>query len=162
MATQPAPTRTVRFSRHQVRSRDARRQDGALDEALTEFAGLSGQLGIEVADISGNIDALSAAVTDQAQLSVRLNATAEEIAAANHQVEAAVSQAYTATTLANEEATNARGTVGASLSQLTEFVDWVGNTGDQLAAVARALVGITQAASQSQVSRSPIVRCASD
>jgi methyl-accepting chemotaxis protein len=148
MSTQPAPTRPALFGRHQVRGREARRPNGALDEALTEFAGLSGQLGIEVADISGNIDALSGAVTEQAQLSVRLNATAEEIAAANHQVEAAVTQAYTATTLASEEATNARGTVSASLSQLTEFVDWVGQTGAQLAEVARALVGITQAASQ--------------
>ena len=49
MSTQPAPTRPARFGRHQVRGREARRQNGALDEALTEFAGLSSQLGIEVA-----------------------------------------------------------------------------------------------------------------
>jgi methyl-accepting chemotaxis protein len=148
MATQSAPARTARFSRHQVRARDARSQDVALDAALTEFADLSGQLGIEVADISGNVDALSAAVTDQAELSVRLNATAEEIAAANHQVEGAVSQAYAATTLASEQATSARATVRNSLDQIAEFLDWASSTGDQLGEVAQALTGITQAAGQ--------------
>jgi methyl-accepting chemotaxis protein len=121
---------------------------GALGELLVEFAGLSSQLGIEVADISGNIDALSAEVSQQAQLSGRLKATAEGIAAGNHQVEAAVTHAHAATKVAHDEATGSRETVHASLAQLTEFVDWVGVTGERLAVAADALSAIAQVTGQ--------------
>jgi methyl-accepting chemotaxis protein len=122
--------------------------DEALDHTLGEFAELSGRVGIEVADISGNVDALSAVVREQAQLSVQLSAAAEEIAAGNHQVEAAVTQAHAATKVAHEEANGSRETVAVSLAQLSEFVDWVGQISDQFGDVAQALAGITSAAGQ--------------
>jgi methyl-accepting chemotaxis protein len=122
--------------------------DASLDHTLAEFAELTGRVGIEVADISGNVDALSTVVREQAQLSVQLSAAAEEIAAGNHQVEAAVKQAHAATKVAHEEATGSRDTVEGSLAQLGEFVDWVGQISDQFAVVAGALAGITSAAGQ--------------
>ena len=122
--------------------------DAALEHTLAEFAELSGRVGIEVADISGNVDALSAVVNEQAQLSIQLSAAAEEIAAGNHQVEAAVTQAHAATKVAHEEATGSRETVEVSLAQLGDFVDWVGQISDQFSVVADALAGITSAAMQ--------------
>jgi methyl-accepting chemotaxis protein len=126
-----------------------RRPDGAgLDANLAEFAELSSRVGIEVADISGNVDALSNVVHDQARLSIQLSAAAEEIAAGNHQVEAAVSQAHAATKVAHEEAAGSRDTVEVSLAQLGDFVDWVGQISDQFSVVAEALTGIMSAAGQ--------------
>ncbi len=122
--------------------------DAALDETLSEFAELSSRLGIEVADVSGNVGALSAVVNDQARLSIQLSAAAEEIAAGNHQVEAAVTHAHAATKLAHEEAAGSRETVEVSLAQLGEFVNWVGQISDQFSVVADALTGITSAAAQ--------------
>lgn len=122
--------------------------DAALDHTLSQFAELSGRVGIEVADISGNVDALSSVVREQAQLSLQLSAAAEEIAAGNHQVEAAVTQAHAATRVAHEEATGSRQTVEVSLAQLGDFVDWVGQISDQFSVVADALAGITSAAGQ--------------
>jgi methyl-accepting chemotaxis protein len=140
----------MRRARWLERDRSARQShaDETLDRTLVEFAELSGRVGIEVADISGNVDALSAVVREQAQLSVQLSAAAEEIAAGNHQVEAAVTQAHAATKVAHEEAAGSRETVEVSLAQLGEFVDWVGQISDQFSAVAQALAGITAAAGQ--------------
>jgi methyl-accepting chemotaxis protein len=148
MGTQHATARSSRSSRHGYRRRVAGPVAAELGETLAEFATLSGQLGIEIADISGNVDRLSAVVSEQAHLSAQLASTAEEIAAGNHQIEGAVEQAYAATTLASEQATGARDTVRTSQGQIAELVDWVGSTGDQLAEVAEALVGITRAATQ--------------
>jgi methyl-accepting chemotaxis protein len=139
------PHRLGRVRRH---GRDASPPSGALGQSLIEFAQLSSQLGIEVADISGNIDALSASVGEQAKLSGRLKTVAEGIAAGNHQIEAAVEHAHSATKVARDEATGSREVVQLSLSQLSAFVDWVGDTGDQLASVAEALSAITQVTSQ--------------
>lgn len=127
---------------------DLRAREAALDTTLAEFAELSGRVGIEVADVSGNVDTLSSAVREQAQLSVQLSAAAEEIAAGNHQVEAAVNQAHAATKIAHEQATGSRETVDESLAQLGRFVDWVGDISDQFVLVAQALTGITSAAAQ--------------
>ena len=85
---------------------------------LSEFAELSGRVGIEVADISGNVDALSAVVREQAQLSIQLSAAAEEIAAGNHQVEAAATQAARGDQGRARGATGSRETVEVSLAQL--------------------------------------------
>jgi len=140
--------RSHRLGRVRRHGRDASTPTGALGQSLTEFAQLSSQLGIEVADISGNIDALSASVGEQAKLSGRLKTVAEGIATGNHQIEAAVEHAHSATKVARDEATGSREVVQLSLSQLSAFVDWVGDTGDQLASVAEALSAITQVTSQ--------------
>lgn len=122
--------------------------DAARDQTLAEFVELSGRVGIEVADISGNVDALSAVVREQAQLAIQLSAAAEEIAAGNHQVEAAATHTHAATTVAHDEATGSRETVEVSLAQLGDFVDWVGQISDQFSVVAEALAGIMSAAGQ--------------
>lgn len=146
MTTQQAPelARRVRTRRRRPQAADPT----TLDRSLAEFAEVSSRLGMEVAEISGNIDAVSAVVGEQAELSTQLSATAEEVAAGNHQVEAAVTQAHAATRLAHDEATASRETVRTSLAQISAFVDWVGDTGTQLASVAEALTGITHATRQ--------------
>ncbi len=124
------------------------RPDGPLQTALAELAVKSGQVGIGVADIAGNIESLSAVLSGQAGLSAQLRAATEEIAAGNHQVEASVAEAHAATKLAHDEATGSRQTVQGSLAELSEFVEWVGGIGSQFSRVAAALTSITQAASQ--------------
>jgi methyl-accepting chemotaxis protein len=122
--------------------------DASLGDVMTEFAEISVQVGVEVADIAGSIENLSAVVRDQAVLSGHLRSASEEISVGNHQVGLAVVQAHAATKIAYDEAAGSRAAVQTSLAELSDFMDWVGNIGREYAQVVGALAAITTATSQ--------------
>jgi methyl-accepting chemotaxis protein len=122
--------------------------DASLGDVMAEFAEISVQVGVEVADIAGSIENLSAVVRDQAVLSGQLRSATEDISEGNHQVGRAVVQAHAATKIAHDEATGSREAAQTSLAELSDLMEWVGNIGREYAQVAEALAAITTATSQ--------------
>jgi methyl-accepting chemotaxis protein len=115
---------------------------------LREIADQAGRLGMEICDISGDVDATAASVTRQAALSQELRGEAAAMTSGNTRIAAAAQQARAVAGRAGGEVAASRGTVEASLKNIHGLVESVGSLGAQIEALRRALGDVGKVADQ--------------
>ena len=108
----------------------------AIVRALAERAG---GLGVEVADIAGNIEALTARVAQQAELSRSFEQTTRELAAANQLVVRTLGEARGAAAGASTTADASRAKVQVSLRDIRDLLAVVQSMGQEITGLRGAL-----------------------
>ena len=101
-----------------------------------------GGLGVELADVAGNLREVAGRVTNQSERFGHLQATAETMVAANHGIADASSAVQTATTAAVGEITQSRVAVETAVRHIAELIEAVGRIELRLGAVGSALAQV--------------------
>lgn len=118
------------------------------DEPIDEFAEnvlqAVQQLGLELADIAGNIDAIYQRVTSQTKLLVELTSQAQQIAEAARDIDVAGSDAEKQCQAIQEGNLESETTVTAATAQINELVEGVSAMEQQLVSLNSSLGGVTK------------------
>ncbi|NPU14060.1 methyl-accepting chemotaxis protein [Bradyrhizobium sp. 83002] len=138
-----------------LESHDAR--SGA-ERLMDEIADRIGGLGVELADVAGNVQEVANRVSYQSQRFGHLQATAKTMVAANHDIATASQAVQTATSAAVGDIAQSRSVVETAVQHISELVDSVerieqrlGSVGDALAQVAKVSVAIEAIAKQTNL-----------
>ncbi|WP_316231603.1 methyl-accepting chemotaxis protein [Bradyrhizobium sp. SZCCHNR1051] len=138
-----------------LESHDAR--TGA-ERLIDEIADRIGGLGVELADVAGNVQEVAARVSYQSQRFGHLQATAKTMVAANHDIATASQAVQSATTAAVGDIAQSRSVVDTAVRHIAELVDSVerieqrlGSVGDALSQVAKVSVAIEAIAKQTNL-----------
>ncbi|WP_315753260.1 MULTISPECIES: methyl-accepting chemotaxis protein [unclassified Bradyrhizobium] len=138
-----------------LESHDAR--TGA-ERLIDEIADRIGGLGVELADVAGNVQEVANRVSYQSQRFGHLQATAKTMVAANHDIATASQAVQSATTAAVGDIAQSRNVVDAAVRHIAELVDSVerieqrlGSVGDALSQVAKVSVAIEAIAKQTNL-----------
>jgi methyl-accepting chemotaxis protein len=113
---------------------DGSTQTAAIDKdrLITEIADRIGTLGVEMADIAGNVEDVTGRVTDQAQKFRALDETAKAMVATNHQIDRAAKAAQSAASIAGAEVAESRTAVNGAVSDISELITAVGRIAERL------------------------------
>jgi methyl-accepting chemotaxis protein len=138
-----------------LESHDAR--SGA-ERLIEEIADRIGGLGVELADVAGNVQDVAARVSHQAERFGHLQTTARTMVAANHDIATASQAVQSATSAAVGDIVQSRGVVEAAVQHIAELVDSVerieqrlGSVGEALSQVAKVSVAIEAIAKQTNL-----------
>ncbi|MGJ4901331.1 methyl-accepting chemotaxis protein [Bradyrhizobium sp. HKCCYLS2058] len=138
-----------------LESHDAR--TGA-ERLIDEIADRIGGLGVELADVAGNVQEVANRVSYQSQRFGHLQATAKTMVAANHDIATASQAVQSATTAAVGDITQSRNVVDTAVRHIAELVESVerieqrlGSVGDALSQVAKVSVAIEAIAKQTNL-----------
>ena len=128
----------------------AKRQDGTdpiasdAERLVDQLANRIGGLGVELADVAGNLQEVAGRVTTQADRFGHLQKTAENMVSANHNIATASQAVQTATTAAVGEITQSRAVVEAAVKHIAELIEAVGRIEHRLGAVGTALAQVAK------------------
>ena len=98
-----------------------------------------GGLGVELADVAGNLKEVAGRVSTQSERFGHLQTTAETMVSANHDIASASQAVQTATTSAVSEITQSRAAVETAVTHIAELIAAVGRIERRLGAVGTAL-----------------------
>jgi methyl-accepting chemotaxis protein len=90
---------------------------------IADVAKQAGVLGVEIADVAGHVDDVSARVTTQAELFKELRAAAVELSASNEKIAAVAGEAASVTSAASREMDDSRAKVNESLGEIGKLVE---------------------------------------
>ncbi|MGJ5176685.1 methyl-accepting chemotaxis protein [Bradyrhizobium oligotrophicum] len=128
------------------------------ERLIEQIADRIGGLGVELADVAGNVQEVANRVSYQSQRFGHLQATAKTMVAANHDIATASQAVQTATTAAVGDIAQSRSVVDSAVRHISELVDSVeriearlGSVGDALAQVAKVSVAIEAIAKQTNL-----------
>src|SRR5579863_6700724 len=128
----------------------AKTQPGA-DAAATDSQRLVDQLsnridglGVELADVAGNLREVAGRVSTQASRFSHLQQTAETMVTANHDIATASRAVQTATSAAVGDITQSRAVVETAVQHIAELIDAVGRIEQRLGAVGTALAQVAK------------------
>src|ERR1700680_4014635 len=96
------------------------------ERLVDQLANRIGGLGVELADVAGNLQEVAGRVTTQADRFGDLQKTAEKMVSANHNIATASQAVQTATTAAVGEITQSRAVVEAAVKHIAELIEAVG------------------------------------
>ncbi|MFN5122519.1 MAG: methyl-accepting chemotaxis protein, partial [Bradyrhizobium sp.] len=114
--------------------------DRTLAERLVDqLADRIGGLGVELADIAGNVQEVASRVANQSERFHHLQATAETMVSANHDIANASQAVHSAASAAAGQIAESRRVVQTAVSHIAELVAAVGRIEARLAAVGAAL-----------------------
>ena len=128
----------------------ATRQDGAAatpsdsERLVDQLARRIGGLGVELADVAGNLQEVAGRVSTQADRFGHLQKTAETMVAANHDIATASRAVQTATSAAVGEITQSRTVVETAVQHIAELIEAVGRIEHRLGAVGTALAQVAK------------------
>lgn len=108
-------------------------------DLLQELADEAGNLGIEIADVAGNVDDISLRVKQQAEELHALDESASEVSAHNSRIAEAARASQEAASSAAQEVNSSRQTVEESLGDIHGLVEAVGVIQEQLNGLQEAL-----------------------
>ena len=114
------------------------------DRLVDQLAGRIGGLGVELADVAGNLKEVAGRVSTQADRFNHLQKTAETMAAANHDIATASRAVQTATSAAVGEISQSRAVVETAVQHITELISAVGRMESRLGAVSAALAQVAK------------------
>jgi len=103
-----------------------------------------GGLGVELADVAGNLKEVAGRVSTQSERFGHLQKTAETMVSANHGIADASSAVQTATTAAVSEITQSRVAVETAVQHIAELIEAVGRIEHCLGAVGTALAQVAK------------------
>jgi methyl-accepting chemotaxis protein len=112
------------------------------ERLVDQLANRIGGLGVELADVAGNLQEVAGRVSDQSERFGHLQKTAETMVAANHDIATASQAVQSATTSAVGEITQSRATVDNAVRYIAELVEAVGRIEHRLGAVGTALAQV--------------------
>ncbi|HEX2113815.1 MAG TPA: methyl-accepting chemotaxis protein, partial [Alphaproteobacteria bacterium] len=90
---------------------------------IADVARQAGVLGVEIADIAGHVDDVSARVTAQAELLKGLTSAAQELSGSNAKIATAAREASSVTESAGREMESSRAKVRESLGHIAQLVE---------------------------------------
>ncbi|MBU2091829.1 MAG: methyl-accepting chemotaxis protein, partial [Alphaproteobacteria bacterium] len=108
-------------------------------EALQKIAGMVGDLGIEIADISGNVSDVDTRIRRQADIFGEIQKAAEDMAARNHGVSTAARSVFEVSDAAARQIAGSREQIGASVRDIQELVSAVAEINAQVSTLREAL-----------------------
>ncbi len=114
------------------------------ERLVDQLANRIGGLGVELADVAGNLQEVAGRVSGQSERFGHLQKTAETMVSANHNIASASQAVQTATTAAVGEITQSRAAVEHAVRHIAELVEAVGRIELRLGAVGTALAQVAK------------------
>ena len=119
--------------------------DSTLAERLIDqLADRIGGLGVELADIAGNVQEVAQRVSSQSELFGHLQQTAKTMVSANHDIAGASKAVQSATSAAVDEITQSRNAVETAVSHIAQLIEAVARIETRLGAVSSALAQVAK------------------
>ena len=112
------------------------------DRLIDQLANRIGGLGVELADVAGNVREVAGRVTTQSERFGHLQKTAETMVLANHDIAGASKAVQSATSAAVGEIGQSRAAVETAVKYIAELIEAVGRIEHRLGAVSSALVDV--------------------
>jgi methyl-accepting chemotaxis protein len=109
------------------------------ERVIAELANRISSLGIEVADISGHLEEVTARVTEQASQFKELQETAQTMVVGNHSIDQAARKAQGAASTAKAEISESRTLIGGAVQNISRLSASVGRVEERLASFAPVL-----------------------
>jgi methyl-accepting chemotaxis protein len=116
----------------------------ASERLVDQLSNRIGGLGVELADVAGNVQEVAQRVTSQSERFGHLQKTAETMVTANHDIAGASKAVQSATTAAIDEITQSRTAVDTAVSHIAELIEAVGRIESRLGAVSSALAQVAK------------------
>ena len=123
------------------------------ERLVDQLANRIGGLGVELADVAGNLQEVAGRVAGQSDRFGHLQKTAETMVSANHGIASASQTVQTASTAAASEITQSRAAVETAVQHISELVEAVGRIEGRLASVGAALAEVAKYPDRSRQSR---------
>jgi methyl-accepting chemotaxis protein len=114
------------------------------ERLVDQLANRIGGLGVELADVAGNLQEVAGRVSDQSERFSHLQSTAETMVSANHDIASASQAVQSATNSAVSEITQSRAAVETAVGHIAELVEAVGRIEHRLGAVGTALAEVAR------------------
>ncbi len=128
------------------------------ERLIDEISDRIGGLGVELADVAGNVQEVASRVSHQAERFVHLQTTAKTMVAANHDIASASQAVQSAASAAVGDIAQSRTVVDTAVRHIAELVESVerieqrlGSVGDALSQVAKVSVAIEAIAKQTNL-----------
>ena len=109
------------------------------ERLVDQLANRIGGLGVELADVAGNVQEVAQRFTTQSERFGHLQKTAETMVSANHDIAGASKAVQSATTAAVTEITQSRTAVETAVGHIAQLIEAVGRIESRLGAVSSAL-----------------------
>jgi len=127
-----------------IRQPDAAAIPSDSERLVDQLANKIGGLGVELADVAGNLREVAGRVSTQAERFGHLQKTAETMVSANHDIASASQAVQTATSAAVGEITQSRDVVETAVQHIAELIEAVGRIETRLGAVGSALAQVAK------------------
>jgi methyl-accepting chemotaxis protein len=114
------------------------------ERLVDQLANRIGGLGVELADVAGNLREVAGRVSTQADRFGHLQKTAETMVSANHDIASASQAVQTATSAASGAITQSRDVVETAVQHISELIEAVGRIEIRLGAVGSALAQVAK------------------
>jgi len=114
------------------------------ERLVDQLANRIGGLGVELADVAGNLREVAGRVSIQADRFGHLQKTAETMVSANHDIASASQAVQTATSAAVGEISQSRDVVETAVQHISELIEAVGRIETRLGAVGAALAQVAK------------------
>jgi methyl-accepting chemotaxis protein len=114
------------------------------EHLVDQLANRIGGLGVELADVAGNLQEVAGRVSNQSERFGHLQKTAETMVSANHGIAGASQAVQTATTSAVNEITQSRAVVETAVQHIAELIEAVERIEHRLGAVGTALAEVAK------------------
>jgi methyl-accepting chemotaxis protein len=114
------------------------------DRLVDQLTNRIGGLGVELADVAGNVREVASRVSTQSEHFAHLQRTAETMVSANHGIADASRAVQSASSQAVDEIAQSRGAVEAAVRHIAELVESVGRIETRLSAVSSALTQVAK------------------
>ena len=105
---------------------------GASSQLVAELASRIGSLGVELADVAGNLDEVSDRVTNEAEQFKELQRAAEHMVAGNREIDRAAQGAQQAASAAGNEIAESRLLIGGAVQHIKELTGAVDHIQERL------------------------------
>jgi methyl-accepting chemotaxis protein len=109
--------------------------DTGLDDSgrlVSELAARVGSLGVELADVAGNLDEVTSRVANQAEQFKELQRAAETMVAGNREIDRAAREAQQAASAAGTEIAESRTLIGGAVQHISDLTGAVGHIEERL------------------------------
>ena len=116
----------------------------ASERLVDQLANRIGGLGVELADVAGNLQEVAGRVSDQSGRFGHLQATAKTMVSANHGIASASQAVQTATSAAVGEITQSRTVVETAVQHIAELIEAVDRIENRLNSVGQALTDVAK------------------
>ena len=114
------------------------------ERLVDQLASKIGGLGVELADVAGNLREVAGRVSTQAERFGHLQTTAETMVSANHDIASASQAVQTASSAAVGEIMQSRNVVESAVKHISELIEAVGRIEHRLGAVGSALAQVAK------------------
>src|SRR5947199_3221281 len=120
------------------------------ERLIDQLANRIGGLGVELADIAGNVQEVASRVANQSERFHHLQKTAETMVSANRDIANASQAVQSTTSAAVVEIVQSRSAVGTAVKHIAELVEAVGRIETRLSAVGSALSQVAKVSGSSE------------